>query len=102
MTYRSFDRLLFSTDDSRSIDPDTGNVVARRIGRVTDQGKRLSDNTAVRNFPRRRALFEVHRIICNDVLPPTGSSYSTWWLATRRDGAKLRAVSFAFAIALTL
>lgn len=29
MTYRSFDRLLFSTDDSRSIDPDTGNVVAR-------------------------------------------------------------------------
>lgn len=28
-SYRSFDRLLFSMDDNRSIDPDTGNVVAR-------------------------------------------------------------------------
>lgn len=59
----------------------------------------------VRNFRRRRGLFEVHRIIYCDVLPPAVvaiRSYSTWWLATRRDGAKLRAVSFASAIALTL
>lgn len=55
----------------------------------------------VRNFRRRRGLFEVHRIIYSDVLPPAvvaTRSRPTWWLATRRDGAKLRAVSSAIAV----